>query len=1013
MKHVTLGEWLLRHRRSLLFLLALLVLGGAFTALRLPVALFPQITFPRIVVSADSGNMPIAETQTALTLPLEQALRGVPGVEKIRATTSRGAAEISVQFAWGAPMNEALLQAEAAINQTLPKLPPDTTYHAQRMDPTVFPVLGISLTSKDLDPVALRHWAYYSLRPRLLALKGVAGVDVQGGEQREYQVVVDPMRLQAYGLTPSDVEKALAEGNVITAVGRLQRHYRLYQVLSESPVRSRQAIAAIILKSGPNGVVNIGDVARVEASTVPQWTTVTANGKNAVLLNIRQQMGGNTVAIDRALRAALASPDLHVPAGVQIHTWYDQSQLITAAAGSVRDAILIGAVLAALVLLAFLRNLRLTFIVAITLPAVLLASVLMLYFFHMSFNIMTLGGMAAAVGLIIDDAVVMLEHLMHRFSEAGRPLPILPTALELARPLAGSSAATIVIFTPLAFLSGVSGAFFQALAIAIASALVVSFLVAFIAVPLLAELLLRQRDAEAVEHEGRFQKSLGRWYRRGIGALLRRPLLLLPTVGTLLVLSLLAYSQVGSGFMPEMDEGGFVLDYTAPPGTSLAETDRLLNQVQDILARTPEVASYSRRTGLQLGGGLTEANTGDFFIRLKEHRQRDIWQIMASLRQEIHDRVPGLRVETGQLMEDLIGDLTAVPQPVEIKLFGSDPAVLERTAPRVAKAIARVPGVTEIFDGVTVVGDGVDIRIDPVRAAIQGMSPGQITGQLQVLMDGKIASRIPLPEETIGIRLRGPHALWQRIHDLGRLPILAPDGHYFQLRDVADIQVAPGQAELRSENLKPMVAVTARIEGRSLGSTMADVKGVVRGLSLPAGVQVVYGGLYAEQQRAMQQLALVLLAAILLVALLLLFLYERFSVVLAILATDLLALGATFIGLWLTGIERNLTAMIGMTMIVGIVTETAIFYFAELRNDRPEELIRAGQVRLRPVLMTALIAILALLPLALGIGAGAQMQAPLAVAIIAGLVFEIPLVLLVMPAMYALLTKAFGKRTSA
>lgn len=1006
-----MGDWLQRHRRSLLFLLVVLVLAGGMAAFRLPVSLFPTISFPRVVVSVDAGNLPISRTQIEVTQPLEQALRGVPGVERIRSTTSRGAADISVQFAWGTPMVPALLQVESAVNQVLPKLPPDTRFRARRMDPTVFPILGLALNSSTLDPVALRRYAYYDLRPRLLAIPGVAQVEVQGGTQAEYEVVVDPMRLQSYGLSSADVERALADNNIITAVGRLQRHYRLYQVLSQSPLKNVTDIGHTVLKTGADGVVELDDVAQVRQGTVPQWTTVTANGKPAVLVNIKEQIGANTVAIDQAIRNLLRTEAKSIPAGVKISTWYDQSQLITSAASSVRDAIFIGAALAALVLLVFLRNLRLTFIVAIVLPSVLLASVLILYVLHMSFNIMTLGGMAAAVGLVVDDAVVMLEYIMRRIAEhPGEKVPVLHSALEMSRPLAGSSAATIIIFAPLAFLSGVTGAFFQALAIAIAAALVISFLVAYLAVPLLADALLRRQDAEAAEREGRVMGRVKERYGAFLGGLLARPFLLLPIVLALVGLGGWAYTQVGSGFMPDMDEGGFVLDYKAPPGTSLAETDRLLEQVQQILGRTPEVASYSRRTGLQLGGGITEANQGDFFIRLKKHRNRTIWQIMQSVRQRIHDQVPGLRVETGQLMEDLIGDLTAVPQPIEVKVFGSNPQVLQATAARIAGAIHGISGVTQVFDGVTIAGDAMNIRIDPIKAALEGMAPAQITAQLQTLMDGRVASRIPQGQEVIGLRVRAPRAIWDDMARMRALPILAPDGHYFPLARVAAIHAQAGQAELNQENLKPMVAVTARIEGRAMGTVMHEVQARLARLTLPPGVYLQYGGLYQEQQQAMRELAMVLVAAILLVAVLLLFLYERFTIVISILATALLALGGVFAGLWLTGTQRNITAMIGMTMIVGIVTETAIFYFAEAQNSDVAELIRAGRARLRPILMTAIIAMLALLPLALGLGAGAQMQAPLAIAIISGLIVEVPLVLLIMPGIYRFLERLVRRR---
>lgn len=1005
---MNLSRWAFRHRLSILFMLALLTLGGAISAFKLPVGLFPHVNFPRIVVSLNAGDRPAEQMEIAVTRPVEQALRSVPGARHIRSTTSRGSAEISLNFDWGTNMPMALQQAESAVNRILPTLPAGTRFDARRMDPTVFPVAAYSLTSKSLDLVTLRDVAKYQLAPLLSEIDGVARVGVLGGATSEYRVDVDPARLAAYGLTLTDVVKALSATNVLQSVGRIEDHFKLYLMLSDTRIRNLDAIRNTVLRSGANGLVRLEDIATVRAATRPQWLRVTAAGRNAVLLQVYQQPGGNTVSIVEAVRRHLAAIRGKLPPGIVIHNWYDQSQLILASAHSMRDAIVIGIVLAAALIFAFLRSLQLTLIATLIVPAVMAATVLLLYLLHMGFNIMTLGGMAAAVGLVIDDAIVMVEHIISRLRrDTGERRDIIHRAVrDFGRPLTGSSSATIIIFVPLAFLGGVTGAFFKALSLTMASALVISYLFAWLVVPLLADRLLAEADI-AREDDGR----LSGWCRQRYGELVHRlrlrPWLIAAGLLPLLLLGTIGWQQTGSGFMPSMDEGGFILDYRAAPGTSLSETDRLLRQVESILQQTPEIATYSRRTGAQLGGGITEANEGDYFVRLKPLPRRPIKAVMAEVRRRIEHQVPGLDIDLAQLMEDLIGDLTAVPQPVEIKLFDPDSAVLLATAPKVAKAISAIPGIVDVRDGIVQAGDAVSIRIDRDKAALEGVNPQNVTRQLKTYYTGLVTTQVQQGIKLVGIRVWVPGSMRQRLASLKHLWLRAPDGHRFPLRRIASLHILTGQPQIVRDDMKRMVAVTARISGRDMGSTLRDVKRVLKQTGLlPPAMYFELGGLYHQQQIAFKGMMAVFAAAAALVFLLLLYLYEDMLLALSIMTAPLLAVAAVFIGLWLSGTELNITAMMGMTMIIGIVTEVSIFYFSEydvLRAQgmaRLDAIIRAGQIRMRPIAMTTFAAILALLPLALGIGQGAAMQQPMAIAIIAGLVVQLPLVLIIVPLLY-------------
>ncbi len=1002
---MSLAHWASRHRRSILFLLFVASLGGVVSGLSLPVALFPDVSFPRVRVTLDAGDRPANMMVAQVTRPVEQAIRSVPGLRDVRSTTSRGSAELSLTFDWGRDMNVVELQVESAIGRILPTLPAGTSFEANRMNPTVFPVAAYSLTSHAVVQASLRDIAQYQLVPLLSAINGVSSVDVQGGQVREYRVEADPALLASYSMTMADLSNALSTMNVLKVVGKLQDRHKLLLAVTDTSLKSVKDISNTIVRTTATGAVRLSDVARVYEGAQPNYTTVTADGREAVLLQVFQQPNGNTVQIVHDVNAALHSYEPKLPHGIEIRNWYDQSQLILASAASVGEAILIGVVLAGLVLLAFLRNLKITVIVLVFVPAVLAATILILSLAGMSFNIMTLGGMAAAIGLVIDDAIVMIEQIVRRLKDDAKSVhdTIRDAVGEFLSPLTGSSLATIVIFFPLAFLTGVTGAFFKALSLTMASALVISYFAAWFVIPLLADYLVTKSDVK-IEEGGRFYTKALRFYEYSYERMKTAPKLLWAVILVVLTVGVFAYTQVGTGFMPTMDEGGFILDYIAPPGTSLEGTNRMLEEVEKIIRATPDVETYSRRTGTQLGGGLTEPNTGDFFIRLKSGSRRPIEEVMSDIQHQVEDKVPGLQIETLQLMEDLIGDLTAVPQPIEIKLFGDDASALRTLAPQIAGLIAKTPGVTEIKDGVVIAGDGLAIDVDPVRAGLEGLTPDAVAQQMETYLTGSVATQIQRQDRAIGVRVWVPPRVRASMVDLRHVLIAAPDGHKVALSRIATLHVLTGQPEITRDNLKAMVAVTARIEGRDMGSTVQDVRRALDNSHLITGsTYYELGGLYAQQQIAFRGLMAVIVAAFFLVFLLLLFLYERFDFAVSIILMPLLAMPAVFVGLWVTGTELNISAMMGMTMVVGIVTEVAIFYFSEYESllalgQNPDEArLSAGMNRFRPIAMTTLAAILALLPLALALGQGSAMQQPLAIAIISGLIVQVPLVLIVMP----------------
>ena len=999
---MTFAAYIERHARSIILVALALTIAGVVSAISLPVGLFPQVAFPRVVVDLDAGSRPADQTALLVTRPVEEAIRTVPGVIDVRSASTRGTAQISVDFGWGRDMISSTLLIDAAVSQILPNLPPGTGYDVRRMDPTVFPIISYALLSDSVSPVTLRDLAQYQIVPLLSSISGLARVSVQGGETAEVEVLADPQRLASYGLAMTDLSDALTKANVLQAVGQLQDNHKLYLVTADHSISKTASVADVVVRSDRAGVVRVRDVATVQDGVVPQWLRVVEDGKPAVLFNVYEQPDGNAVQIAGAVQTKLSA--FKLPQGVRMVKWYDQSELVTQSAGSVRDAVLIGLVLAAIVLILFLRSWRVTLIAVLVVPATLATAILVLSLFGMSFNIMTLGGIAAAVGLLIDDVIVMVEHIARRAGAAAAGeggTAVLPASREFLRPLTGSSLATLIVFLPLGFLSGVTGAFSQALSITMAAALAISYLMTAFVVPVLARHLVdfdRWRDPGAAGNGW-----LARQHGTLLDSLFRRPWLFVLALVPLLAVGWFAYGAVPTGFMPAVDEGGFIMDYYTPAGTSLTETSREIGEIDEMLSANPEVATFSRRLGTGLGGDLGESYHGDYFVRLKPKHSQSTPAVMAAVLAEVQAKVPGVQVELAQLMEDLIGDLTAVPQPIEIKLYATDPSALIPQAEKVAAAISKIDGVVEVKSGVKLAGDALDLRIDPVRAGFEGVTPDDISRSIDAALTGVVATQLPQATKTVGVRVHLPGALQLRQTALADLPIRASDGHVFPLHRVASLAPVTGQPEISRDNLQPMIAVTGRIEGRGIGAAVGDVQKVLAqpGM-LGSGVRYELGGLYQQQQIAFAGLARVFAAALVAESILLLFLYERLWLPVIIIACSLLSTTAVFTALWITGVDLNITALMGMTMIIGIGTEMAIFYvseYAELAHAmEPRRALReASRNRLRPITMTTLAAILTLMPLALAIGQGSAIQQPLAISIIAGLLLQFPLVLLVMP----------------
>jgi CzcA family heavy metal efflux pump len=1004
------------HERAMAVIVLSFALAGLFFTFRLPIAIFPQTDFPRIVILVDNGITPVDIQMVRVTRPIEEAIRIVPGITNIRSVTSRGSTEISVFFRWDVDILNALHLVQGRISQITPSLPPTCRFYINRLTFSVFPMIGFSITSPARSQAELWELAYYNIAPRLYRLPGVAEARIVGGRPPEYHVLVDPQKLNAYGMPPTRVAAALRGNNMISASGMLQENYHLYLTTVTGLLRTREQIENTVVDVVRGAPVAVKDVARVVPAERPVYNIVTANGRPAVLVNVLQQPDGNAVAIADAVNAELASIRRALPKDIELSVFYDQSVLVRESISGVAESILIGLGLSVLVLLLFLKNWRTTLVAALVIPVAVLAAIVFLKFFNMSFNLMTLGGMAACIGVVIDDAIVMVENIMVHLSAGQSPLEASRSAIiELTPALTGSTLTPIVVFAPLVFLGGITGVFFRALAMTMVTALLASLFLAVFFTPVLAAVFFRRPaetaggDLEQAEQagEGRILRRLTSLYESALHGCLHHPRAVLGAAVLIAAAMAGIYFRLGSGFLPEMDEGAFVLDYIMPPGTSLQETDRVLRHIEQFLRETPEIESYSRRTGARLALAIAEPNTGDFLVKLKKERRRSLEEVTAELRRKIAASEPAIQVEFPHILEDLIGDLAWSPQPIEIKVRHDDDATYKRVAARIAEWLPKVPGVVDIVNRTIVIGPSLNFRVDPEKARLAGFSVQDVADLQAAMLDGEPASELIRGERLVGIRVRYPPEYRSSSAMLKSLLLTSPTGQTLPMSSIADVEVEEQTTEIRRENLRNMSAVTARLENRDLGSALREIRQrLPREVPLPPGTHIEYGGLYEMQRESFLGLTQVLLLSILLIFIILVFEFRSFSHPLAILAATILCGFGALAALWITGSTLNISSFMGAIMVVGIVHKNGILmldseqYFSAKGYELREAIFHAGRRRLRPILMTALATICGMAPLAAGVGSGAQLLRPLAIAVIGGVAVSMILSLLITPVLF-------------
>lgn len=1010
--------WLSRSLRTILFLAVALTVAGAYAFFQTPVAVFPETSFPRVVIGIDNGVMPVEQMQVTITKPIEDAVNSVPGLVTVRSNTSRGSAEVSLFFDWSVDMFRTLQLVDSALSKAQQGLPATAKLTTNRLTFATFPILGYSLTSNKLSQTQLWELATYTLKPPLNRVLGVSTVTIQGGQVPEFHIVPNMARLQASGVTILDLANSVQTSNIIDSPGLYQQDHQLVLALVGAQAHDIDGLRQLTVKTTTGGApVRIGDIADVVPATQPVYTAVRADGNPAVLLNITRQPSSNTVAVADAVDAQVARLRAKLPPGVSLVPYYDQSGIVRESVRSVRDAILIGLALACLILFLFLRDWRASLLAGLVIPVTVAVTVLVLWATGQSFNLMTLGGLAAAIGLVIDDAIVVVENIvLHRQAGQESVAAVRSALREIGRPLLGSTITPVVVFLPLVAVTGVTGSFFRALAITMTIALLTSLALAVTFTPALAMLLLKALTEHATEHaEGTLLARIMHGHSRVLSWSLARPLYLGGLCIGLVLLSFAAYRSLGSDLLPGMDEGGFILDYIMPAGSSLPATNDVLARVETILRHTPEVESVSRRTGLQMGlAAVTEANTGDMTVKLKAKRSRGIEEVIADIRTQVRAAAPQLDTEYIQVLQDNINDLSNAPEPIQIKLFSEDFALLNDVAPRVATEIAAINGVVSIENGIdnTISGPAISFQVDPQLAARLGFTPAEIAEDATSILDGvTVNDPVIANGRPYTVRVRLGEQARRSLDSIRDTVFNSAAGHTASLGSMATVVQLPPQHEIRRENLQRLVTVTAQLQGTDLGTAVQQVQARVRALHLPAGVRVEYGGTYQEQQKSFADLLRVLLLALVLVFGVLLTEFRNFAAPIAILVSSVLSVGGVVAALLVTGMTFNVASFMGLIMVIGIVAKNGILLldaddrFRLEGHNALDSMKLAAQRRLRPILMTALAAVSGMLPLALALGAGSQMLQPLAIAVTGGVAVSMLLSLVVTPVVYYLLTR--------
>ncbi|MCD6347540.1 MAG: efflux RND transporter permease subunit [Bacteroidales bacterium] len=1000
-----LSQFAVENKRAMIFMALLMSLIGAYLIYHIPQGVFPDATFPRIAVMVDYGLAPIKEMEMEVAKPIEEAAMMVEGVRTVRTSISRGSAEVNIDFQWDQDMFRAYQLVQAQMGGIQSELPPGVSMEVRRFTTSTYPVAGYALTSDKLDLLQLRDVAIYTIRPQLASIPGVFNVEVMGGHQREYWVNLDPQKLTSLHLDYKAIEKALNSSNNLQYVGRLNEANKLYLNIADNRFLKIDDIKKTIVSRQGVTPVFLSDIASVEPAVKETFIACESDLKPSVLITIIKQPGTNAVSIMDEVEQRLGELGDAIPQDIKVTKWYDMTDFIKSAISSVRDAIFLGALLTFIILLLFLKRLRITLVTIIIIPVALLITFIFIKLLGMNLNLMSLGGLAAAIGILVDNAIVVVENV-ERYLEEGykKKEAVVKASGEIIPPLLGATLTTLVVFIPLVFLTGVPGIFFKALASTLAIAVVVSMILAVFLTPALAVVFISTKKKK----QGKIVPAIVSVQQKTLKGLFRYPVFIFLIIILLGGVAVYSYLRIPSGFLPEWDEGTIVHDYLAPPGSSIEGTKSMISSIANYVMTIPEVESYSLRTGRSLAHPRTHANDGDFVINLKKGHKRSSFEIMDELRAFDESQEPRLEPELFQVLPDRLNDLSGEIAPIIIKVFGKNIPLIQETAQLMADSLEQIEGAVDVYKGFSRSEPELTIHIKEEAATRYGLSVKEVSDAVHMALWGDVATKMMEGLKVVPVRVRYPKSDYDHSEEIGKMPIYLPSiDRVLSLDEVASLEKIPGKTDIEHENLSQVINVKAQISDRDLGSIVTDIKSMLANTHIPPGVTIELAGQYKSQRKAFSELMLILSFGILLVFSILLFEFRSFRTSFVILVGTVLSVSGVFMMLWITSIPLDISAFMGMIMIVGVVVNNGILLidYAEMNlkeqaTDVANALLIAGRVRLRPILMTTLATVFGFLPLALAMGEGSEMLQPLAISMIGGMSISMFLSLLVIPGLY-------------
>ncbi len=1035
------------------WLVLLAVLGmavlGALSYTRLPIDAVPDITNVQVQINTSAPGYSPLETEQRITYPIETTMAGLPGLEQTRSLSRYGLSQVTVIFHEGTDIHFARQLVNQRIQEARDRLPAGVS---PAMGPISTGLGEIYLWTVEAEeaarkpdgspytPTDLRELQDWVVKPQLRNVPGVTEVNSIGGFDKEYLVAPSLEKLASYGLTLADIVSALYRNNDNVGAGYIERSGEQYLVRAPGQVRSEADIGDVIVGSAQGQPIRVRDIAEVGIGRELRSGAATENGKEVVLGTVFMLMGENSRAVAQAVGERVDAINRTLPKGVSIVPVYDRTRLVDKAIATVKKNLLEGAVLVIVVLFLFLGNIRAAVITALVIPLSMLFTFTGMVSYRISANLMSLG--ALDFGIIVDGAVVIVENCVRRLAHAqaqrDRPLTrserfdeVFAAAREARRPLLFGQLIIMIVYLPIFALTGVEGKMFHPMAFTVVLALLGAMLLSVTFVPAAVALFIGERVAET-------ENRLMAWAKRRYAVWLEQSLANAPVVltfaGAAVVLCLAMASRLGSEFIPNLNEGDIAIQALRIPGTSLSQSVEMQKQLETtLMAKFPEIERVFARTGTaEVASDPMPPNISDGYIMLKPQSEwpqpaRTREALIEAMQEEVA-KLPGNRYEFSQPIQLRFNELiSGVRSDVAVKVFGDDQAVLERTGERIAAVLRDVPGASEVKVEQTTGLPMLTVNIDRHKAARYGLNLADIQDAVAIAIGGKEAGIFYQGDRRFDITVRLPDAVRQDIEALRRLPIALPKGggadarvSYIPLAEVASLEIAPGPNQISRENGKRRVVVSANVRGRDIGSFVPEAQAAIdRAVTMPAGYWLSWGGTYEQLRSATQRLQIVVPVALLLVFVLLFAMFNNIKDGMLVFTGIPFALTGGILALWLRGLPLSITAAVGFIALSGVAVLNGLVMLSFIRTLREEgkpldEAIRLGALtRLRPVLMTALVASLGFVPMAIATGTGAEVQRPLATVVIGGILSSTALTLLVLPVLYRLAHRRDAARAAA